>query len=91
MAIAEEHWRGSKTKPWDPALVTKLYKEELLPSNFALNKVMILEYSQYLEKYLWPNYDPLKATDAHVLSLVCMVNEKFREQVKPTIAALVAF
>lgn len=33
------------------------------------------------EKYLWPNFDAATASDAHVLSLVLMVNEKFREQV----------
>jgi len=41
---------------------------------------MLLEFSQYLENYLWPNYGP-PATDAHVLSIVVMVNEKFRERV----------
>jgi len=41
---------------------------------------MLLEFSQYLENYLWPNYS-YDATDAHVLSIVVMVNEKFRERV----------
>jgi len=41
---------------------------------------MLLEFSQYLENYLWPNYST-DATDAHVLSIVVMVNEKFRERV----------
>ena len=43
---------------------------------------MMLEFSQYLEKYLWPNYDAEKATRAHTLSIVVMVNEKFRERVQ---------
>jgi len=41
---------------------------------------MLLEFSQYLENYLWPNYSA-DATDAHLLSIVVMVNEKFRERV----------
>lgn len=41
---------------------------------------MLLEFSQYLENYLWPNYST-DASDAHVLSIVVMVNEKFRERV----------
>lgn len=42
---------------------------------------MILEFSQYLENYLWPNYKP-DATHAHVMSIVIMLNEKFRERVQ---------
>jgi len=48
--------------------------------SFAVHRVMLLEFSQYLENYLWPNYSSA-ATDAHVLSIVVMVNEKFRERV----------
>ncbi|KAG5054022.1 hypothetical protein JHK85_006532 [Glycine max] len=42
---------------------------------------MILEVSQYLENYLWPYFDPLTATFEHVMSIIIMVNEKFRENV----------
>ena len=42
----------------------------------------MLEFSQYLEKYLWPNYSVEKANRAHTLSIVVMVNEKFRERVQ---------
>jgi intron-binding protein aquarius len=42
---------------------------------------MVLEFSQYLENYLWPNYK-LGASYAHMLSIVNMVNEKFRERVQ---------
>lgn len=44
---------------------------------------MILEFSQYLENYLWPNYMSTKATFAHMMSIVIMLNEKFRERVAP--------
>ena len=44
---------------------------------------MMLEFSQYLENYLWPNYDPTTSTPYHILSIVIMVNEKFRERVSP--------
>lgn len=43
---------------------------------------MMLEFSQYLEEYLWPNYKRNEATHAHLMSIVCMVNEKFRERVE---------
>lgn len=44
---------------------------------------MILEVSQYLELYLWKHYQPLSSTKSHILSIVIMVNEKFRERVPP--------
>lgn len=46
-----------------------------------LQRVMILEVSQYLENYLWPNFDPDTASFEHVMSMILMVNEKFRENV----------
>ncbi|KAK4379778.1 hypothetical protein RND71_001640 [Anisodus tanguticus] len=42
---------------------------------------MILEVSQYLENYLWPNFDPEASSFEHVMSMILMVNEKFRENV----------
>lgn len=44
---------------------------------------MILEFSQYLENYLWPNYVSSNASFAHMMSIVIMLNEKFRERVAP--------
>jgi len=44
---------------------------------------MILEFSQYLENYLWPNYLSTNASFAHMMSIVIMLNEKFRERVAP--------
>lgn len=52
-----------------------------------LQRVMILEVSQYLENYLWPNFDPETASFEHVMSMIIMINEKFREN----IAAWVCF
>lgn len=46
-----------------------------------LQRVMILEVSQYLENYLWPNFDPELAGFEHVMSMILMINEKFRENV----------
>lgn len=36
---------------------------------------------QYLELYLWPHFDAQAASVTHVLSILLMVNEKFRENV----------
>lgn len=42
---------------------------------------MMLEFSQYLENYLWPNYRHASASHAHMMSIVIMLNEKVRERV----------
>lgn len=42
---------------------------------------MILEFSRYLENYLWPNFTE-KSTSAHVMSIVFLLNEKFRERIE---------
>lgn len=41
----------------------------------------MLEFSQYMENYLWPNYKGGDASQAHMMSIVVMLNEKFRERV----------
>ncbi|PQQ16532.1 intron-binding protein aquarius [Prunus yedoensis var. nudiflora] len=89
--IAAANW--SKTgdtsqpkQPFEPELVKEIYQTELSVKEgqrktVPLQRVMILEVSQYLENYLWPNFDPETATFEHVMSMILMVNEKFRENV----------
>lgn len=86
--IAEENWsKKKKEKAFDAEVVEKIYESELLVKEgqghkpVPLQRVMILEVSQYLENYLWPHFDPLTATFQHVMSIILMVNEKFRENV----------
>lgn len=48
------------------------------------HRVQLLEISQYLENYLWPHFEAGMAGSAayqHLMSMVVMVNQKFREQV----------
>ncbi|GAB2295857.1 hypothetical protein Dimus_030008 [Dionaea muscipula] len=70
---------------FDPELVKDIYHTELSVKGgrkpVPLQRVMILEVSQYLENYLWPNFDPETASFEHVMSMILMVNEKFRENV----------
>lgn len=84
--IAAANW--SKTgdtsqpkQPFEPELVKEIYQTELSVKEgqrktVPLQRVMILEVSQYLENYLWPNFDPETATFEHVMSMILMVNEK---------------
>ncbi|KAJ3194415.1 hypothetical protein HK101_002735 [Irineochytrium annulatum] len=99
-AIASANWMRvddeAMNLEFNPALVSQIWNEELVGSNFSLRKVMLLDFSQYLErvrerfdrfvsyaplKYLWPHYNPESAKTDHTLSIVVLLNEKFRERV----------
>uniref|UniRef100_A0A667YP42 RNA helicase aquarius n=1 Tax=Myripristis murdjan TaxID=586833 RepID=A0A667YP42_9TELE len=43
--------------------------------------IVLLSCSQYLENYLWVNYTPKVSSNAYLMSICCIVNEKFRENV----------
>ncbi|KAI8476245.1 MAG: hypothetical protein J3K34DRAFT_511964 [Monoraphidium minutum] len=93
--LAAKHWSaaalaaaaaaGKPPPPFDAALVEKLYKSELGGGAEGrpppVKRVMLLEVSQYLENWLWPHFDASGASAAHVMSIVAMVNQKFREGV----------
>lgn len=83
--IAAANWlKGSGVagadRKFDPELVKEIYETELLVfggrKTVPLQRVMILEVSQYLENYLWPNFDAETATFEHVMSMILMINEK---------------
>ena len=48
---------------------------------FQTRLVTELELSHYLEKYLWPKFDPLIVTKHYLLSIVLLVNEKYKQRV----------
>ena len=76
--VADENWSAAaqlrgQLPAFNPTLVEEIYKRELngiskLPPK--LKRVMLLEISQYLENYLWPNFDAETASDAHILSIL---------------------
>lgn len=85
--IAAANWlktagADAAARKFDPELVKEIYETELLVSGdrktVPLQRVMILEVSQYLENYLWPNFDPEAAKFEHIMSMILMVNEKVR-------------
>lgn len=88
--LADETWslRAKSTgaaPAFDPALVARIYSEELGGGSSAPfpRRVALLELSQYLENYLCPSFDAAVSTTEHVLSIVLMVNEKFKEGLPP--------
>lgn len=71
---------------FEPDLVISIYRSELGGGGVASTapaqkRVMLLEVSLYLENYLWPNFVAATASYEHIMSIVLMVNEKFREGV----------
>ncbi|XP_066599155.1 RNA helicase aquarius [Prorops nasuta] len=83
--LANKYWAPHTMDnhlPFGPQVVEDIYVQEICASKFSIRRIMMLEFSQYLENFLWPNYDAETATRAHTLSIVVMVNEKFRERVQ---------
>ncbi|KAF9428467.1 hypothetical protein BGZ94_002300 [Podila epigama] len=80
VAVIAKLWNTDNNSiPQDvPNLIERVYNDELLAHNFSIAKLSLLEVSQYLEKLLWPHYDVDGSSTIHVLSIVLMVNEKFR-------------
>ncbi|KAI1313886.1 hypothetical protein EDD11_002421 [Mortierella claussenii] len=82
-ALAEAWTKGEDAaQDYDAAIVERVYRDELVENDFSITKLTLLEVNQYLEKYLWRHYDPSQSPTIHVLSIVLMVNEKFRSRVE---------
>ncbi|OWK62012.1 RNA helicase aquarius isoform X2 [Lonchura striata] len=81
--LANKYWAPhvKKTLSFDVKVIEDVYTKEIVRSKFAIRKIMLLEFSQYLENYLWKNYSPEVSSKAYLMSICCMVNEKFRENV----------
>ncbi|CAL1539785.1 unnamed protein product [Lymnaea stagnalis] len=82
--LAFKNWSPDATKngvQFKPQIIDEIYHTELIGSNFSTKRIMMLEFSRYLENYLWPNYKKGKATKTHVMSIAAVINEKFRERV----------
>ena len=79
--VANRFWAPGRTAqaPFDPALIEALYYGELIECNVGAPRVVMLELSSYLENYLWRHFDPATASYAHVMSIIVLINEKFRE------------
>lgn len=81
--LSNKYWAPhvKKKLPFDSQVIEAVYEKEIAKSRFAIRKIMLLEFSQYLENFLWLNYTPEVSSKAYLMSICCMVNEKFRENV----------
>jgi len=83
-ALAKTYWSPATAKnhvEYNATVVDEIYKNDIKGSNYSIKRIMMLEFSQYLENYLWANFNGETASKAHVLSIAIIVNEKFRERV----------
>lgn len=82
--LSNKYWAPyteSSLLPFDPKVVEDIYTKEILGSNFSVRRTMMLEFSQCLENFLWPNYKTGESSHAHMMAIVILLNEKFRERV----------
>lgn len=81
--LANKYWapQAQNKLPFNQKVIKDIYEQEILQSKFAIRKIMLLEFSQYLENYLWVNFSPDVSSTAFLMSICCIVNEKFRENV----------
>lgn len=79
--IASERWapgaEGAKVGVFDEDLIKELYLQEILPGDYT--RLQLLEFSGYLDHFLWPHYNPTKCCEEHTLSIIFLLNQKFRE------------
>ncbi|KAI7904934.1 uncharacterized protein BX663DRAFT_529875 [Cokeromyces recurvatus] len=76
--IAKKYF--SDNVEWDPEVVKTIIKNELEPAEFSSQKLSVLEFYHYLEKYLWPHYNEEASLD-HVISICLLVYEKARQSI----------
>lgn len=82
--MANEYWTLEKAqdelKSFDPKIVDNIYKKEI--SSGDQQRIKLLEFSHYLENFLWPNFNESTSTPAFCMSVVFLVNEKFKERIE---------
>lgn len=82
--LSQKYWDPSTEgnhQPYEAAIIEEIYQNEICQSENSNRRIALLEFSQYLELYLWPNYVAGESTHAHALSIVVMMNEKTRERI----------
>ena len=83
--LAQEYWSPDTVEShlaYNPQIIEDIYQSEIKFTDFSSRRIIVLELSQYLEKYLWPNYSE-NASHAHMMSVILLINEKVRERVPP--------
>ncbi|KAJ3103753.1 hypothetical protein HDU97_009849 [Phlyctochytrium planicorne] len=82
--LAESHWKekvtvNKKNLKSLNELAVKLWNEEILGGEEGPRGIMVLEFSQYLENFLWPLVSDSSPIEV-IFSIVYLINEKFRQR-----------
>jgi intron-binding protein aquarius len=59
--------------------VKKIYENEIIKGDNR--RIIMLEFNRCLENFLWPNFDD-SSSDEHLMSILFLLNEKFRERIE---------
>lgn len=83
--LANQYWSPHSVDshlPFNPDIIVDIYNNDIIRHDSYIRNIIMLEFSQFLENYLWPNFFSAESsTHAHLMSIVVMANEKFRERV----------
>ncbi|KAJ2088023.1 hypothetical protein IW138_004531 [Coemansia sp. RSA 986] len=74
-ALAKKYWLNDHPK-WSEAAVANILDKHIIGSKYARSTLQALERLQYFELCLWPHYKPSSMTDATLISILMMLNEK---------------
>jgi len=72
--IAASNWAHGNSKSCDLSLIDEIFYSDLSTGHVS----KVLDYSGYLENYLWVHYSP-SASFEYIMSVIIMINEKFKE------------
>ncbi|KAJ1733134.1 hypothetical protein LPJ61_001707 [Coemansia biformis] len=86
--IAGTHWMGRKPK-WSEDVVRRIMADHIVGAKSLRANLQLLERTQYLELYLWPHYSASGASEAMVVSVLLMLNEKFQQRLHASAWAVV--
>ncbi|KAJ2353038.1 hypothetical protein GGH92_000916 [Coemansia sp. RSA 2673] len=82
--LANKLWLGDKGVNWSDESVADIMRTHIVGKQYARSSLQTLERLQYFELYLWTNYlstDDALVSDAHVMSILLMANEKYQQGV----------
>lgn len=79
LQLANQYWSSDNPTKFDANVVEKVYKTEI--STGESRRVVMLEFNRYLENFLWPNFQE-DSSDGHLMSIIFLLNEKFRERIE---------
>ncbi len=71
-AGAEEEGASAVRLPFDASVITDIYRKEIKESAASIDysRFMMLEFTGFLENYLWPNFDAATSSFEHVMCII---------------------